>query len=303
VYIPIIANNTQPCVHQLRAELVHEKRTKEIFFLATSVALPFAHAFIATTVCVAIHNPSCTLVQAVLTSTAGAPLTILDYALKGPTSVQHDPNTSHIKNTTIHPNQHTSFVFCIATPEQASQDISLDITFSLPSLLSACDGIDNQMFPTTTVHTFSTNLTLALPSPQYIIETRNPPTAYLAQPIQFELLISQVLTNIPTSSLNNSSSSNSGAPTAVLFEIEEDPLWLISGKRRASLQLIGETATLISCRIRPISAGIIPIPKVRLCDVPLSSFSVSSKGPPHVQVFPEPITSECTPITEDSNAV
>jgi hypothetical protein len=47
-YIPILANNAQPCVHQLRAELVPEKRAKEIFFLA--VALPFAHAFCATAV-------------------------------------------------------------------------------------------------------------------------------------------------------------------------------------------------------------------------------------------------------------
>jgi hypothetical protein len=197
-YIPIMASNTQPCVHQLRAELVHEKRTKEIFFLATSVALPFAHAFCATAVCVPINNPNCTLVQAVLTSTAGAPLTILDYALKGPISIQHDPNASHIKNTTVHPNQHTSFVFCISTPEQTSpQDLSLDITFSLPSLLSSCDNIDSSIFPAPTVHSFSTNLTLSLPSPQYIIETRNPPTAYLAQPIQFELIVCAFDLNIP----------------------------------------------------------------------------------------------------------
>jgi hypothetical protein len=44
-------------------------------------------------------------------------------------------------------------------------------------------------------------------------------------------------------------------PTAVQFEIEEDPLWVISGKRRANIQLINDTATLVRCRIRPISAG------------------------------------------------
>lgn len=186
-YIPVLANNTQPCVHQLRAELVHEKRTKEIFFLATSVALPFAHAFSCTTVCVPMKAQGTTLVQAMLTSTAGAPLTILDYTLKGPSAIQHDPNRSHIKNTVVHPNQHTSLVFCISTPEQA-QEIGLDITFSLPSPLSDC-GIANHSFSTRTVHSFSTNLILSLPSPQYIIETRNPPTAYLAQPIQFEFIV------------------------------------------------------------------------------------------------------------------
>lgn len=47
--------------------------------------------------------------------------------------------------------------------------------------------------------------------------------------------------------------------------------------------------------------GILPVPKVKLCGVPVSSFIVSPKGPPHVQVFPEPITSECTPTaTEES---
>jgi hypothetical protein len=102
----------------------------------------------------------------VLTSTAGAPLTILDYALKGPIDIQHDSNTHHLKNTTITPNQQTSFVFCISsTPEQQAvqqipqqQEISLDITFSLPSLLSTIDSIDNAiMVPPTTVHTLNTS--------------------------------------------------------------------------------------------------------------------------------------------------
>lgn len=182
-----MANNTQPCIHQLRAELVHEKCTKEVFFLATSVALSFAHAFCATTVCVPMHtSPSYTLVQAVLTST---PLKILDYALKGPISIQHDPNAICIKNTTIQPNQRTSFVFFISTPASTSQDISLDITFSLSNLLGVWDSIGDNLFPTFAVHSFSTNLALSLPHPQYKIETHNPPTAYLAQPIQFEFMV------------------------------------------------------------------------------------------------------------------
>eukprot|EP00026_Physarum_polycephalum_P001429 Phypoly_transcript_01430.p1 GENE.Phypoly_transcript_01430~~Phypoly_transcript_01430.p1 ORF type:complete len:1044 (+),score=126.49 Phypoly_transcript_01430:316-3132(+) len=327
VYIPIIANNVQPCVHQLRAELVHEKRTKEIFFLATSVALPFAHAFCATAVCTPLHDPSagmgpCMLVQAVLTSTVGAPLTILNYVLKGPIEIQHDSNAHHLKNTTINPNQQTSFVFCISTPPQTSpqQDISLEITFSLPSLLSMLDSVGSGiMIPPMTVHTFSTPLTLSLPSPQYIIETRNPPTAYLAQPIQFELMISQVtssstlstIPSTPNGSINGQTSLSSdmllsssfllASPSVVLFEIEEDSLWLVSGKRRATIQLTSDTPSTVSCRIRPISAGIIPVPKVRLMSVPHASFSVTSKVGPYVQVFPEPITSECTAITDDGS--
>lgn len=51
-----------------------------------------------------------------------------------------------------------------------------------------------------------------------------------------------------------------GAPTEsvlgeVIFEIEEDPLWIVSGKRRACIQLENSAAT-VSCRLRPVTAGI-----------------------------------------------
>lgn len=188
IYIPLMANNTQPCVHQLRAEFVHEKRTKEKFIASSFVALPFAHAFSASTVCAPLPNsPQATLLQAVLTSTAGEVLTILDYALNGPISILHDPNV-HIKHTTTLPNQRTSFIFSVALPRVVvPQDITLDVTFTLPSPIPATDDI--RLLPPIK-HTFSTVVSLALPSPQFVIETRNPPTAYLAQPVQFELLVS-----------------------------------------------------------------------------------------------------------------
>lgn len=50
-------------------------------------------------------------------------------------------------------------------------------------------------------------------------------------------------------------SGESEAPEVVLFEIEEDPLWVISGKRKASLQLAAGSPASVSCRLRPISAG------------------------------------------------
>lgn len=174
----------------MRAELIHEKRTREMFFLATSASLPFAHAFSATAVCVPVHSPSPrTLVQAILTSTAGDPLTISDYSLTGPASIVHDPNALHIKGTAVRPNQKTSLVFCITTPDQSSQDVTLDVTFTCPSPVPSLPDPEMKRFSASITHSFSTVLTLSLPTPQYKIETRNPPTAYLAQPILFELSV------------------------------------------------------------------------------------------------------------------
>jgi len=46
-----------------------------------------------------------------------------------------------------------------------------------------------------------------------------------------------------------------------------------------------------------VTTGVIPVPKVHLREVPAASFTVWPQGSPHMQVFPEPITSECTPVT------
>lgn len=209
-----MASNVQPCVHQLRAELVHEKRTKEKFFVSTSVALPFAHAFSATTVCVPFPSSSSSLqtnstntsahqsalVQTVLTSTAGEPVTISNYALKGPATILHDPNARHLLNTTILPNQRSSFVFSVDYITSAEQrDLTLEVTFTIPSPIyanfegNATISTGDTLGPTHqvpyTTHSFSAPVSLTLPTPQYIIETRNPATAYLAQPIPFELLV------------------------------------------------------------------------------------------------------------------
>ncbi len=184
-----MANNANPCVHQLRAELHHSKKTNEEFSINTSTALPFAHAFSATSICVP-HVSGQTLVQVVLTSTAGGPISILDYSISGATVV-HDPNGVNIKSATILPNQRISFVFCLSLDDEkkasdSQKDIILQLSFSLRSAVPDAKGNSSS----TSVHSFSTPISLLVPSPQYVIETRNPPTAFFAQPIQFELLVS-----------------------------------------------------------------------------------------------------------------